>query len=133
MGDRVQRRQRRVPGGAQQRINVRVPDQTYAALVVRAAVAGLSLPRYLVESGLREASGGWSLRQQRWWAQRLDVVDVRLTQIGISLNQIVVGLNATSEIGADLSAAVGHLEEALARHRLVLDALDPTGLDRRPR
>lgn len=133
MGDRVQRRQRRVAGGAQQRINVRVPEETYAALVVRAAVAGLSLPRYLVESGLREASGGWSLRQQRWWAQRLDVVDVRLVRIGVNLNQIAARLNATGELDAGVTGAVGYLEETLERHRLVLDALDPTGLDRRPR
>lgn len=133
MGERVQRRQRRVEGGAQQRINVRATEDIYAALVVRAAVAGLSLPRYLVESGLSEDSGGWSLRQQRWWAQRLDVVDVRLVRIGVNLNQIAARLHATGELDPGLEGAVGYLEETLRRHRLVLDALDPTELDRRPR
>jgi hypothetical protein len=54
------------------RVNVRTTMNTYIALVAASAVVGLSVPRYLVESALRESTGGWSLREQRWWAERLD-------------------------------------------------------------
>lgn len=133
MGERVRRRQRRQPGGSPQRINIRTTTLVYAVLHARAAVAGLSLPRYLVESGLREASGSWSLRQQRWWAERLDVVEVRLIRIGTNLNQIAARLHATGEPDAGTAAALDYLTATLARHREILDALDPAAERRRPR
>ena len=61
MGDhRVRRRQRRVEGGSSLRINVRTTTLTYARLYADSAVAGLSLPRYLVECALR------SWKERRW-------------------------------------------------------------------
>ncbi len=99
MGDRNTdaRRQRRVPGGSPHRINIRTTTETYARLVAGAAVARLSLPRYLIESALRRSSGGWSLREQRWWAERLDVIETRLIRIGTNLNQMAAATNATGE------------------------------------
>jgi hypothetical protein len=91
------RRQRRVEGGSPMRINVRTTMSTYAALVGAAAVARLSVPRYLIESALRESNGGWSLREQRWWAERLDVVETRLIRIGTNLNQMAAATNAIGE------------------------------------
>lgn len=118
------RRQRRTPGGAQRRVNVRATEPDYAGLVARAAAAGLSLPRYLIESGLRDSDGGWSLRGQRWWAERLDVVETRLIRVGTNLNQMAAATNATGELSGALGSALGYLVATLEQHRKLLDAID---------
>jgi hypothetical protein len=133
MGDREKRRQRRVPGGSTMRINCRTTEITYARLYERAAVAQLSLPRYLIESGLRDEAGAWSLRQQRWWAERLDVVETRLIRVGVNLNQLAAATNATGELDGRLHGALGYLDATLGRHREILDAIDPSDPERRPR
>ena len=124
------RRQRRVAGGSPSRINVRTTPTTYAALVARAAVAGLSVPRYLIESALRESSGGWSLRDQRWWAERLDTVETRLSRIGVNLNQMAKATNATGELSEAFLPALAYLTTTLEQLRAVLDAIDPADASR---
>jgi Bacterial mobilisation protein (MobC) len=132
MSDRKEaRRQRRVPGGSPHRINVRTTAETYARLVVGAAAARLSLPRYLIESALRRSSGGWSLREQRWWAERLDVVETRLIRIGTNLNQMAAAANATGELPDALAGALRYLQATLDRHREILKAIDPADRSRR--
>src|SRR4051812_45727721 len=103
---RKPRRQRRGEGGAPQRINVRTTTETYIRLVMGAAVAGLSVPRFLIESTLRESRNGWSLREQRWWAERMDTVETRLIRVGVNLNQMAAAANATCELPAGLSGAL---------------------------
>jgi hypothetical protein len=125
------RRQRRVQGGSPQRINVRTTAETYARLVVAAAVARLSLPRYLIESALRRSSGGWSLREQRWWAERLDVVETRLIRIGTNLNQMAAAANSTGELPDALAGALRYLQATLDQHREILKAIDPADRSRR--
>jgi hypothetical protein len=133
MPDHGVRRQRRVEGGSPMRINVRTTMRTYADLVAASKVAGLSVPRYLIESALRESTGGWSLRQQRWWAERLDVVETRLIRIGTNLNQMAAVTNATGQPPEALAAALTYLVETLDRQRTVLDAIDPADRTRQPR
>ena len=133
MADHGMRRQRRVEGGSPMRINVRTTMHTYAALVDASTVAGLSVPRYLIESALRESTGGWSLRQQRWWAERLDVVETRLIRIGTNLNQMAAVTNATGQPPDGLAAALTYLTATLDQHRAVLDAIDPADRTRQPR
>ncbi|EHR48716.1 hypothetical protein SacmaDRAFT_0412 [Saccharomonospora marina XMU15] len=123
---RKPRRQRRVPGGAPVRINVRTTEKVYARLAMAAATARLSLPRYLVESALREPAGGWSLREQRWWVERLDAVETRLIKVGTNLNQMAAATNATGELSGALGVALRYLEATLDRHRELLDAIDPS-------
>jgi hypothetical protein len=125
------RRQRRVQGGSPQRINVRTTAETYARLVVAAAVARLSLPRYLIESALRQAPGGWSLREQRWWAERLDTVETRLIRIGTNLNQMAAAANATGELPDALAGALRYLQATLDQHREILNAINPADGSRR--
>ncbi len=132
MEDRAQRRQRRVPGGSHKRINCRTIEPTYRRLERRAEAAGLSLPRYLIESGLRDEAGQWSLRQQRWWAERLDVVETRLIRIGINLNQIAAVANATGELDPGLAGALGYFRATLQQHEEILDAIDTSDPERRP-
>jgi hypothetical protein len=134
-GDGVQRlrRQRRVPGGSVKRINCRTTEPTYGRLEDRARAAGLSLPRYLIESGLRDEAGQWSVRQQRWWVERLGVVETRLIRVGVNLNQIAAVANATGELDEGLVGTLGYVRVTLQRHEEILDAIDPSDPERRPR
>ena len=131
MPDHRMRRQRRVAGGSAVRINVRTTEDTYARLVANSTVAGLSVPRYLIESGLRESTSGWSLREQRWWVERLDAVGTRLIRIGTNLNQMASAANATGALPDALTTALAYLTATLDRHQKVLDAIDPADSSRR--
>ncbi|MGX7829084.1 hypothetical protein ACTG9Q_28780 [Actinokineospora sp. 24-640] len=110
------RRQRRVRGGAETRINIRTTVMVRAALTVRAAVAGLSVPLYLVECGLREPDG-WSLRQQRHWVAEWEAAAVKLSRSGSALNQLARQANSGHAVGRQ------QLQAALAYHQRVLDEL----------
>jgi hypothetical protein len=112
------------------RINVRTTVETYAALVAESMVAGLSLPRYLIESALHGPLQGWSLRDQRWWVERLDVAETRLIRIGTNLNQTAAVANATGELNPALTHSLSYLNETLHQLRAVLDALDPSDRSR---
>ncbi|MEU4803069.1 hypothetical protein [Actinosynnema sp. NPDC023587] len=130
MTQRKARRQRRVRGGSPVSIHVRTTEITYAALVIRAALAKLSVPRYLVESGLRDTTTGWSLREQRWWAERLDTVETRLIRIGTNLNQVAAASNSTGQPPQGLPAALDYLAATLDWLRTVLEAIDPADSSR---
>lgn len=114
------------------RINVRTTVDTYAALVAASTLAGLSLPRYLIESALHGPLPGWSLRDQRWWVERLDVAETRLIRIGTNLNQMAAVANATGELNLALTYALTYLNGTLDQLRTVLDALDPSDRSREP-
>ena len=122
---RKSRRQRRVRGGSPVSIHVRTTEPTYFVVAVRAAVANLSVPRYLIESALRDSATGWSLRQQRWWAERLDTAETRLIRIGTNLNQIAAAVNSTGHPPEELPAALNHLTTTLEQLRTVLAAINP--------
>lgn len=130
MTQRKARRQRRVRGGSPVSIHVRTTATSHAALADRAALAGLSVPRYLVESGLRDSATGWSLRQQRWWVERLDTAETRLIRIGTNLNQLALVANSTGHPPEGLSAALDYLCATLDQLRMVLDAIDPADASR---
>ncbi|MCE7010017.1 MobC family plasmid mobilization relaxosome protein [Kibdelosporangium philippinense] len=127
------RRQRRVEGGSPISIHVRTTTTTYARLIVQSARAGLSVPRYLIESALRESAGGWSQREQRWWAERLDTVETRLVRIGTNINQISASFNATGEPPEALTAALAYFTATLEQHRQILAAIDPSDRSREPK
>jgi hypothetical protein len=127
------RRQRRVEGGSPISIHVRTTRTTYARLIVQSARAGLSVPRYLVESALRESANGWSQREQRWWAERLDTVETRLVRIGTNINQMATAFNATGEPPPALTAALAYFTATLEQHRKILAAIDPSDRSREPK
>ncbi|WP_329793560.1 hypothetical protein V1227_17020 [Lentzea sp. DG1S-22] len=110
------RRQRRVRGGAETRINIRTSGLVRDALEARAVVAGLSVPLYLVECGLREPDG-WSLRQQRHWVAEWEAAAVKLSRSGSALNQLARQANSDHVIGQQ------QLQAALTYHQRVLDEL----------
>ncbi|MEU6267504.1 hypothetical protein [Saccharopolyspora shandongensis] len=78
----------------------------------QAAAAGLSLPRFLVESGQRGSAGG-QLRQQRWFAEELMVIGRRLAEISTDLVRV-----ADMQ---DVSGHDDHLYSVLDRHLSTLE------------
>jgi hypothetical protein len=124
------KRQRRVEAGSAIRINVRTTVETHAALVAESMLAGVSLPRLLIESALHGPLQGWSLHDQRWWVERLDVAETRLIRIGTNLNQTAAVANATGELNPALTHSLSYLNETLHQLRAVLDALDPSDRSR---
>ena len=128
----LSRRQRRVPGGSVKRINCRTTEPTYERLEALAKDAGLTLPRYLIESGLREEAGQWSLRQQRRWVERLEVVETRLIRVGTNLNQMAAVANSTGQLHEGLTGALGYVADTLRLHAEVLHAINPADPTRRP-
>jgi hypothetical protein len=119
------RRQRRVRGGAETRINIRTTVVVRAALTARAAVAGLSVPLYLIECGLREPDG-WSLHQQRHWVAEWEAAAVKLSRSGSALNQLARQANSGHVVGQQqLQAALAYHQRVLNELRRSLDAVDP--------
>lgn len=127
------RRQRRVQGGSPVSIHVRTTMTTYSRLEIQAELARLSIPRYLVESALRESADGWSLREQRWWAERLDTVETRLIRIGANLNQTAARTNSTGQVPGGLPAALAYFTATLEELRTILAAIDPADSSRDPK
>ncbi|GLY55005.1 plasmid mobilization relaxosome protein MobC [Lentzea sp. NBRC 102530] len=127
------RRQRRVQGGSPVSIHVRTTRTTYSRLEIQAELARLSIPRYLVESALRESADGWSLREQRWWAERLDTVETRLIRIGANLNQMAARTNSTGEVPGGLPAALAYFTATLEDLRTILAEIDPADSSRDPK
>ena len=121
------RRQRRVKGGAKERINVRTTPEMYNRVADAAEAAGLSMPRFLIESALRESAEGWSLREQRWWAERLDTVETRLIRIGVNLNQMATAANATGRLPESVWYSLKYCDETLEKLRRVLEKIGPKG------
>lgn len=130
MSGHREKRQRRVEGGSPMRINVRTTVETYAALVAASMGAGVSLPRYLIESALHGPLPGWRLGDQRWWVNRLDVAETRLIRIGTNLNQMATVANVTGELNPALAHSLSYLNDTLDQLRAVLGALDPSDRSR---
>lgn len=118
------RRQRRVRGGAETRINIRTTIEVRAALTVQAALAGQSVPLYLIECGLRE-HGGWSLHQQRHWVAEWEAAVVKLSRSGSALNQLARQANSGHVVGQQLQAMLDYHQRVLDELRRVLGAVDP--------
>lgn len=68
--------------------------------------AGMTVQRYLVSCADRDQESGWSVRDRRWWVERLDRVERRLIRNGTNLNQIAAAANSGRETDAPLLAAV---------------------------
>jgi hypothetical protein len=123
----AERRQRRLPGGRQKRIVVRVDSDTWFELKLRAVAARRSLPAYLVEVGRRPLIAGqtrMSLAGQRAMAELLDTVLTRLRQSGTLLNQYTAKLHATGEIHGGLDALLAYHRQTVDRLAALLDQLD---------
>ncbi|QFZ17711.1 hypothetical protein [Saccharothrix syringae] len=111
-------------GGAETRINIRTTVMVRAALEVRAAVARLSVPLYLVECGLREPDG-WSLHQQRYWVAEWEAAAVKLSRSGSALKQLARQADSGHVVDQQqLQAALTYHQRVLDELHRVLDAVD---------
>lgn len=123
----AERRQRRLRGGRQKRIVVRVDSDSWFELKLRAVGARRSLPAYLVEVGCRPLIAGqarMSLAGQRAMAELLETVLTRLRQSGTLLNQYTAKLHATGEIHSGLEALLAYHRQTVDRLAALLDQFD---------
>jgi hypothetical protein len=123
----AERRQRRMPGGRQKRIVVRVDPETWLQLKAVAVAARRSLPAYLVEVGRRPliaGMAGMSLAGQRAMAEQLDTVLTRLNRSGTLLNQIAARLHATGQLHAGLNGVLDYHRRTVAQLDGLLEQLD---------
>ena len=95
-----QNRLRRVPGGRTRQVIVRITADEHAALQRRAADAGVSVQRYLVEAGLSGACGDGAARRR---AER-ELIATRgvLRAAGNNLNQLAKWANANHALPSQL-------------------------------
>lgn len=133
-GQRRPRRQQRVAGGRQRPVHVRVSDEEYVQLSARAAVAGLSLPAWLVAAGMADrgvrtvggqgeqggrslGGGSMSALERRAWAAEFVAVRRLARGVATNVNQLAVGFNATGVMAPELRVV-------LDAARRVMDRMD---------
>ena len=116
MGGRPAARRRRQPGGRPHQHLVRLSDEEQVQILARARVAGVSVPRLLVEAALagdaQTASERRALVAEFLAARRL------LARVSNNVNQLAAAANATGEVPAELHATM----HAVARVTARLDA-----------
>ncbi|WP_336853900.1 plasmid mobilization relaxosome protein MobC [Sinomonas albida] len=108
------------PGGRSKRVEVYVTETEKAALIVRAAQAGVTVPRLLFDGAFAEA--GESAHERRALATELLGIRTLLGAMSNNVNQIARHANATGEFPEDAAATVaaarrlmGRIDEAVMR------------------
>jgi hypothetical protein len=120
------RRQRRVPGGSPRRINVRTTAAIHDRLKDLAKGAGISLPRYLVESALHDPESDGSMLARHQIVEWLETIEIRLIRQGVNLNQLAA--DAHHDVLPEhprIRAVLVYVEQTLDQLTVVLDRLDP--------
>lgn len=118
---RVGWRQRRVTGGRQRVVKVRLSDEDYARVAACAAAAGASVPAYLVMAGTRPqdpsvVTGDPVL--MRVWGQEMRALRQQVYRVGLNVNQVARLLHGTGEVARNAEATYRGAARAIA-------ALDP--------
>lgn len=101
------------PGGRSKKIEVYVTLNEKAALVAKAAVHNVSVPRLLFEGALAEA--GETAHDRRNLSVELLGIRTLLGAISNNINQIARHANATSEFPDDAAAAVDAARRLMVR------------------
>lgn len=104
-------------------VKIRLSDQEYVDITALAQAMGCSSPRVYTAA---VASGGAvfgraALVKQTGLVAELHGVSRLLAAVGRNVNQIARGVNATGEVGGELSAALGAVERCVNRVHRVLD------------
>lgn len=107
------RRQANVDGGRAIRREVTITEAENHALVQAAEAAGMSVPRFLIESALTLSSGE-SVTERRESITALLGFQGQLAAIGNNLNQLARTANATGEIGRELTHSLAFLHRSLS-------------------
>jgi hypothetical protein len=113
VGGRPAVRRRRLAGGRRHQHLVRLSDEEQVQILARARVAGVSVPRLLVESAL--AGDAQTASERR--AQVTDLLGARrlLAAVSNNLNQLTRAANATGELPPELSATLHATARVIAR------------------
>lgn len=112
-GARKQVRQRRLPGGRKNKVTVRMSDEEARFIQARALVAGVSVPKLLVEAAL--AGDVQTLSERRALAAEIVAARRLLARIGNNLNQLTRVANATGELPPQLVATMDATARTIAR------------------
>lgn len=112
-GARKPARQTRLPGGRKNKYTVRLSDEEALVVQARAAVAGVSVPRLLVEAAMagdaQTASERRALVAEFLGARRL------LAKVGNNVNQLARVANATGGLPPELEATLHATVRMIAR------------------
>lgn len=106
-------RRRRVPGGRPIAVQVKFTADEYAAVVLRAAAAQLSVPSYLALTALRPEGAGAA--DARSALTGLDGVRRVLAGVASNLNQLTAKLHSTGEVDVALPAVLDAVAGLTAR------------------
>jgi hypothetical protein len=104
-------RMKRVPGGRQGRLNLRLTDEEGQRIRQLAEGCGLSAPRYLIEAGLSRSSS--DAADRRRVECDLGQARVVLKAAGNNLNQLAKWANANGALPAHIEAALGEVHRAV--------------------
>lgn len=106
-------RRTRVAGGPQVRVNVKLTEEEYESVSVRAIAAGSTVPSYLALSGLRPegvaAGDAKAALINARGARRV------LAGVATNLNQLTAKLHSTGELDAALPAVLAAVDRVMAR------------------
>jgi hypothetical protein len=118
-------RQRRQAGGRRRAFLVRVTDAEHQALTERAARAGLSVPRLMVEASLAE--GLRTVSERRGQLSELAAVKRLALAIGNNVNQLARSANATRYQPRETQAVLEAAARVLVRAEAAVAALEGPG------
>ncbi|WP_285040038.1 MobC family plasmid mobilization relaxosome protein [Plantibacter sp. lyk4-40-MEA-4] len=118
-------RRTRVKGGRPGRHNVRTSAEEEGALQRLSLAAGMSVPRYLVESGLAMESGE-TITDRRSTITKLYELHRLLAAISNNVNQIAKATNATRELHPETSATLAAVRKTAMRIDELTDELSLT-------
>lgn len=110
----TRRRQRNESGGRSRIRQVKLTEAEDAKLIARAERAGMSVPRWLAESGL-SSDPGVTREERREWLTELMGIERLLANVANNVNQIAVGVNATGQTEYDLAEVMAICKRAVSR------------------
>jgi len=108
------RRRANVDGGRSEAVLVRVTPAEKQLLAMVAEQAGVSVPRLLVESTLRNESPQ-AVKDRRDLLALMRGVQQLVGRVGTNVNQITRAVNATGETGKELAGTLAGIRRMLDR------------------
>jgi hypothetical protein len=115
-------RRRRIPGGRPGRHNVRTSPEEEGSLQRLARAADMSVPRYLVESGLAVETGE-TVTERRNAIVKLFELHRLLAAVSNNVNQIAKATNATGQRQAETDATLAAVRRVAERIDAAVDEL----------
>ena len=114
-------RRRRKPGGRERRTNLRMTEDEQDKLTKLAAEAGVSIPRFLIESAL---GGGVKPSQRRIMVTELLAAKNQVAGAANNLNQLARWANTNEAYPPGADRAAEALADALERLSVAVDRVE---------